>query len=64
MNQKTFLNKLERELRHIPREDREDAVSYYREYFQEMGIEENGEVPQELEAPKEIARQIDRKSVV
>lgn len=58
MNQKTFLNKLKRELRHIPGEDREDAVSYYKEYFQEMGIEEDGEVPQELGLPEEIARQI------
>ena len=39
MNKHTFLQRLEKALRHIPKEDREDAISYYTEYFEEMGAD-------------------------
>ena len=58
MNKQSFLKQLERELKHIPAEDREDAITYYREYFEEMGIEDTTEVPAELGSPKELARAI------
>ena len=41
MNKHTFLQRLEKALRHIPKEDREDAISYYTEYFEEMGADDN-----------------------
>ena len=41
MNKYTFLQRLEKALRHIPKEDREDAISYYTEYFEEMGADDN-----------------------
>lgn len=58
MNRETFLKQLERELRHIPAEDREDAISYYREYFEEMGVDEGLDVTQKMGSPKELARTI------
>ncbi len=58
MDKKTFLSKLQRELRHIPREDREDALSYYQEYFEEMDSADDEDVTAELGLPEEIARQI------
>lgn len=58
MNKQTFLKQLERELKHIPAEDREDAIAYYREYFEEMGADDELDVTVELGSPKELARTI------
>lgn len=58
MNKQTFLKCLERKLKSIPREDREDALNYYREYFEEMGADEEQDVTVELGTPDSIAKNI------
>lgn len=58
MNKKKFLQELERQLRHLPQEDKLDALEYYTEYLEEMNIEENADVVAILGTPKEVARDI------
>ena len=36
MNKTEFIKQLEKRLRRLPKEDREDAIRYYEEYFEEM----------------------------
>lgn len=40
MNKETYLKFLEDELKNIPEEDREDAISYYNEYFDDSPLTE------------------------
>lgn len=58
MNKNIFLQRLEKALRHIPKDDREDAIAYYTEYFEEMGADDNEDVSQSLGKPEEIAKEI------
>ena len=58
MNKHTFLQRLEKALRHIPKDDREDAIAYYTEYFEEMGADDNEDVSQSLGKPEAIAKEI------
>lgn len=58
MNKHTFLQRLEKALRHIPKEDREDAISYYTEYFEEMGADDTQDISQSLGEPEDIAKEI------
>lgn len=58
MNKNEFMKKLEHSLKHIPKEDREDALTYYREYFEEMGADDNFDVTAEIGKPEDIAKDI------
>lgn len=58
MNRKVFMERLRELLRDIPSEEREEALAYYESYFDEAGIEEEGEVIQELESPEKVAKTI------
>lgn len=58
MNKHIFLQRLEKALRHIPKEDREDAISYYTEYFEEMGADDNQDISESLGKPEDIAKEI------
>lgn len=58
MNKKKFLEELSRQLKHLPEEDRLDAIAYYEEYLEEMGLEENADVTALLGTPKAVAREI------
>lgn len=58
MNKKKFLKKLERLLRRLPEEEREAALRYYREYFDEAGIENEQRVIEELGSPEKVAEEI------
>lgn len=58
MNKHIFIQRLEKALRHIPKEDREDAISYYTEYFEEMGADDTQDVSQSLGKPEDIAKEI------
>ena len=58
MNKHTFLQRLEKALRHIPKDDREDAISYYTEYFEEMGADDNQDISESLGKPENIAKEI------
>lgn len=58
MNKHIFLQRLEKALRHIPKDDREDAISYYTEYFEEMGADDNQDISESLGKPEDIAKEI------
>lgn len=58
MNKELFLSQLERLLYEIPKEEREEAMDYYRSYFDDAGAENEAVVLEELESPKIIADSI------
>lgn len=58
MNKESFLLQLERLLYDIPREEREEAMDYYRSYFEDAGEENEAVVMEELESPQIIADSI------
>ncbi len=58
MNKNKYLEQLSQQLRHLPQEDRLDAIQYYTEYLEEMGIDEETDVVAILGTPKEVARDI------
>lgn len=58
MNRKDFIQKLRRELAKLPAEEREAAIEYYEEYFDEVGPEGEQELLQQLGSPKRVAAQI------
>lgn len=58
MNKKKFLEELRRRLRHLPKEDREDAIAYYEEYFAEMELAEDEDITGKVGKPADVAREI------
>lgn len=58
MNREEFLVSLERHLRHLPREERQEALDYYREYIEDAGPVGEEEVIRSLGEPKEVAEQV------
>lgn len=58
MNRKEFMEQLERLLADLPDGDREDAIAYYHDYFDEAGEENEAEVIQELGSPGKVAATI------
>lgn len=58
MNKTEFMNRLKRGLDDFPREEQENALKYYVEYFQEAGEDKEDEVIQELGDPAQIVADI------
>lgn len=58
MNKSEFLRLLNKKLKSLPTNEREDAIKYYEEYFEEANIKDNEDVLKELSNPSEIASQI------
>ena len=58
MSREEYLNQLHKYLRKLPRQDYEDAMEYFTEYFQETDEEEAAELMKELGTPKEAAREL------
>ena len=58
MNRNDFIKELEKRLKYIPREDREDAVEYYTELMSDMGLDDTADVSEKLGSPKEAAKKI------
>lgn len=58
MNKTQFLRELEKKLRHMPKEDREDALRYYDEMISDMGLDNATDVTARLGSPKEVAKEI------
>ena len=58
MNKNDFIKELEHCLRHLPKEDREDAIAYYEEYIGDMGLDDYEDVTVKLGTPKEVAKSI------
>lgn len=58
MNQQEFMRRLEELLEGISREERKEALDYYRNYFEDAGVENEQKVIRELESPEKLAESI------
>ncbi len=58
MNRAEFMERLERLLMDIPKNDRQDAIDYYNDYFDEAGAENEAAVMGELGSPEKVAAMI------
>lgn len=58
MNREEFLRELEDLLSDVPAEDREEALDYYRDYFDEAGPEQEAEILSHLGSPGKVAAEI------
>lgn len=55
MNRIQFMSELNALLRDIPDEEREEALQYYNDYFDDAGEEMEGQIIEELGSPKKVA---------
>ncbi len=55
MSRVEFMQRLEQLLSDIPEYDRQDAIAYYNDYFDEAGTENEERVIQELGSPEKVA---------
>lgn len=58
MNRNEFMRRLEILLSDISKEGRDEALQYYRDYFEDAGAEHEAEVIRELESPEKVAETI------
>lgn len=58
MSREEFMERLAFLLSDIPQEEREDALSYYEDYFAEAGEEKEAEILKELGSPERVAAMI------
>lgn len=58
MNRELFMRDLARFLSDIPAEEREQALHYYDDYFEDAGAENEQSVIEELGSPVDVAKQI------
>lgn len=58
MNKEEYLNILQTELSGLPREERDNVMEYYTEYFDEAGEDKVSDVIMELGSPYELAAKI------
>ena len=58
MNRIDFMAQLKRLLSDIPESDRNDAIAYYNDYFDEAGADNEAQVVQELGNPGKVAAMI------
>lgn len=58
MDRNEFMAKLELLLADISSEEREEALQYYRDYFEDAGVENETEVIRELGSPEKVAATI------
>lgn len=58
MTKVEYLAKLDKYLHRLPKEDYQEAMDYFREYFEEAGSENEAQVIAELGTPKEAAQDI------
>lgn len=57
-NRDQFIRQLEQLLADIPEEERREAISYYEDYFDDAGEENEEAVLKELKSPERVARSI------
>lgn len=58
MDRKEYLERLEQLLLVLPGEEREEALQYYTDYFDDAGVENEDKVIMELGSPEEVAAKI------
>lgn len=60
MRKEEFLERLEMLLSDISQEEREEAMAFYRSYFEDAGEADEARIIQELESPENVAETIKR----
>lgn len=60
MNRMEYMERLERKLKRLPKEDYDKAISYFEEYFEEAGAENEVQAIEDLGEPDLAADQIIR----
>ena len=60
MNKEQFLDELEKLLQDIDSIERDEALNYYRDYFEDAGSEHEQEVIDELGTPEKLHKQLKR----
>lgn len=58
MNRDEYMRQLEHLLLDIPAEEREEALRYYKDYFDDAGVTEEARIMEELGSPEKIAKLI------
>lgn len=58
MNRNEFMKRLEELLADISEDEREEALQYYEDYFDDAGVEKEAEIIEELVSPEQVARKI------
>lgn len=58
MNRNEFMAALKKQLRHLPKEDREDAIGYYEEYVLDLNVSDEEDITAIVGTPKEVAANI------
>lgn len=58
MNKEEYIKELQKRLKLLPKEDREDAVNYYEEFICEMELNEGESICDRIGTPKEVAKAI------
>lgn len=58
MTRKEYMEQLRKYLKRLPKEDYENAIEYFSEYFDEAGPQKEQQVMKELGEPKEAAREL------
>ncbi len=58
MNKDEFMRKLEHLLLDLPADEREEALRYYEDYFNDAGISEETRIIEELGTPEKVAKLI------
>lgn len=58
MNRREYIECLEQLLLVLPEEEREEAIQYYSDYFEDAGVENEDSVILELGSPEEVAAKI------
>lgn len=58
MTRKEYMEQLRKYLKRLPKEDYENAIEYFSEYFDEAGLQKEQQVMKELGEPKEAAREL------
>lgn len=58
MNRLEFMNQLEKLLADIPESEKQEALLYYEDYFNDAGVESEQEVLKSLGSPEKIAQSI------
>ena len=58
MTRKEYMEQLKKYLKRLPKEDYENAIEYFSEYFDEAGPENEQQVMKELGEPKEAAQEL------
>lgn len=58
MSRKEYMEQLDMLLRDIPHTERQEALKYYEDYFEDAGAEHEADVIAELGAPEELAKKL------